>query len=114
MILDKNGKDINLDQSYLDESMYFISIQLKASGESFPSSSFPFFNNILTGLEKNNEFEYNIPDGKYFVMGDNRNGSEDSRYFGAVDYDDISGAVKKIVAFGTFLNRIFYWRYRSL
>lgn len=36
-----------------------------------------------------------IPEGKYFLMGDNRRVSNDSRYFGAVNESTIDGVVIK-------------------
>jgi signal peptidase I len=32
-----------------------------------------------------------IPEGKVFVLGDNRNNSEDSRHFGSIDVDKVTG-----------------------
>jgi len=37
--------------------------------------------------------EYTIPDGEYFVLGDNREVSYDSRYFGSVELEAIQGIV---------------------
>ncbi len=47
-------------------------------------------------LEKDFEcdnYELVIPEGKYFVMGDNRNNSLDSRAIGLVDKEDIIGTI---------------------
>ena len=37
--------------------------------------------------------EYILPDGEYFVLGDNPSRSTDSRFFGAVKKEDIKGLV---------------------
>ncbi len=59
----------------------------------------------INGEEKSNEYGYGnnfdfdevtLGDDEYFVMGDNRENSLDSRYFGAVKKDQILGNVNYI------------------
>ena len=37
------------------------------------------------------DFETVVPEWKYFILGDNRLNSKDSRYFGAFDFEDFLG-----------------------
>jgi signal peptidase I len=36
--------------------------------------------------------EYTVPEGAYFMMGDNRTNSDDSRVWGPVPEDDVIGS----------------------
>ncbi len=46
---------------------------------------------IVTGSPRDNYSPVTIPEGKVFVMGDNRDNSHDSRFWGYVDQQDILG-----------------------
>ncbi|MEN8153555.1 MAG: signal peptidase I [Acidobacteriota bacterium] len=67
------------------------------------SEPYTFFkdNNILSG-QRDNMGEYLIPDGHYFCMGDNRDNSYDSRFWGPVPADYIIGKPWRV-----------YWSYSS-
>lgn len=47
-----------------------------------PNSTYPFF-------VDNVQFPMEVPEDMYFLMGDNRNNSEDSRYFGLINRKQI-------------------------
>lgn len=46
---------------------------------------------------RNDNFEVTVPKGKYFMMGDNRDDSADSRYWGVVPEENIVGQVTRIL-----------------
>lgn len=53
-----------------------------AKGDSYP---------LYFGKAKRISYPYKVPEGEIWVMGDNRENSADSRYFGAISEDSVIG-----------------------
>ncbi|MFG0258276.1 MAG: signal peptidase I [Phycisphaerales bacterium JB043] len=50
-----------------------------------------------------------IPEGQYFLMGDNRDNSKDSRFFGFVHRDKIFGRSRRVLLTSPFTNASQFW-----
>lgn len=100
IVKDSNGNTKNVDDSFLSEPMCFNRYEFEEYKD------YATFSQIFSKLfDDNLEIEDRkttiiVEDNKYFVMGDNRNHSEDSRFFGSVKYSDISGEMKLHVPYG--------------
>lgn len=66
--------------------------------ESFLDMSYSIaFDRRVKQHKKLAQVNVTIPEGQYFIMGDNRNHSNDSRYFGAIKKEQIIGHAKTVV-----------------
>lgn len=73
--IDIQGGNVLVNGEMIDENAY-----LASEGISAP----------LVGFQHVN-FPYEVPEGHYFLMGDNRTQSHDSRYLGAIARENIYG-----------------------
>lgn len=62
-------------------------VKVKTMSETLGDTNYQIFNELDFGLKRT----FEVPEGSYFMMGDNRDGSNDSRSWGFVDEDLIVG-----------------------
>ena len=74
---------------YKDPNIYAPVPQIPASLT--PDMFDAYFNGTNNRAKRDNLPKLTVPEGKYFVMGDNRDGSHDSRFWGFVDRSAIIG-----------------------
>lgn len=70
------------DYVFYDGAKVYINDKLPEDNLCFATSSFG-----------NLEYSFIVPDGKYLLLGDNRDNSTDSREYGLVSQEDIKGTV---------------------
>jgi signal peptidase I len=73
------GEQINI----IEGKVYIDEVLLEEAYLPVGTQTEPFFYSDV-------KFPLMIPEGEYFVMGDNRGNSQDSRYFGTIKRDSIS------------------------
>lgn len=83
-----NGK--KYDEAYLDDFKAQFKEDKLQEEYSYDTS---FQERAASQSTFTDDFDYVVPEGKYFVLGDNRLISKDSRIFGLVDEDLIQGEV---------------------
>lgn len=98
-VYNKENQLIIDEENYIKEEMFYKNNEENMI-HSIASETFGF---IFSSIKYGQTAEIEIEENQYFVMGDNRNNSSDSRIFGTVNYDDISGRVELQVPYGQTL-----------
>ena len=92
--LTKRATPIPLKETNPDGRSYSVFYSVEAKGEKGTET---YNNNVMRINYLANFEEITIPENKYFVMGDNRMFSADSRVFGLVDESELVGRVSTIL-----------------
>ena len=95
--------DVMIDRQYVDDYSYTdvggTMITAKRFKQTLPNGvSFHILEESDTALA-DNTFEITVPDGHYFMMGDNRDHSQDSRFpsVGAIPYENMIGPASRLM-----------------
>jgi len=90
-INDKEVEVLNVEQGEeVDRDNSTLNYRLKYLREKFPNKTY-LIQHDVDNFYKNNVPKIKIPPNKFFVMGDNRDYSQDSRTWGLVSRDEIKG-----------------------
>ena len=115
IVKDRNGKIVELDDSYLTKEMFYDRENMITYMNDYAN-----FEQIFQNIQDINipyeerKYSFTIPENSYFVMGDNRNISEDSRFFGCVDINDISGSVRFAIPYGKTVFEAIWIKLKSI
>ncbi|KQZ45116.1 hypothetical protein ASD58_02400 [Duganella sp. Root1480D1] len=92
------------DSGLVEEQLKEVRYTILAQGSGFPYWQDREFPGRERCRSTENSIECRVPDGHYFVLGDNRNNSADSRIWGFVPADHVIGKVVKVFAPSSELN----------
>lgn len=109
-VYDSLGNKILDEEDYLKEEMFY-----KNNEENYLNTFLSeTFSQIYNSIKNGNSVQFEIPENQYFVMGDNRNNSTDSRVFGCIDDEDIAGKVMIQVPYGDSLIAVLIEKLKNL
>lgn len=95
IVKDQNGNVVNFnDEDYIKEPMYYVYYEHQTLIGLAGEISNAIFDDGV------GYYQIKMSENQYFAMGDNRNNSSDSRYFGPVNSEDICGDVRLHVKYG--------------
>lgn len=90
-IKNKDGVEKELVENYINKEEALLVTR---------TTAYPYYNTLIKALRNNSEYIQKLEKNQYYVMGDNRNNSTDSRFFGPISQDEILWKVAIHVKYG--------------